>query len=66
MLLDDPIAHIDDLNILSFLDYLRYIVVRGSRQIFFATADEKLTGLFRQKFQFMGQEKYREIELSRC
>lgn len=65
ILLDDPIAHVDDLNILSFLDYLREIVVRGTRQIFLATADDKLAGLFRQKFRFMGTEKFREISLSR-
>jgi DNA repair protein SbcC/Rad50 len=65
LLLDDPIAHIDDLNTLSFLDYLREIAVCGSRQIFLATADDKLAGLFRQKFRFMGPEQFRELTLSR-
>lgn len=65
LLLDDPIAHIDDLNILSFLDHLREIAVSGSRQIFLATADDKLAGLFRQKFRFMGPERFRELTLSR-
>jgi ABC-type phosphate/phosphonate transport system ATPase subunit len=32
MLIDDPIAHVDDLNSLSFLDYLREIAIRGHRQ----------------------------------
>lgn len=65
LLLDDPIAHIDDLNILSFLDHLREIAVSGTRQIFLATADDKLAGLFRQKFRFMGPERFRELTLSR-
>lgn len=65
VLLDDPIAHIDDLNILSFLDYLRDLAVGGTRQIFFATADDKLAGLFRQKFRFLGDELFRDIRLTR-
>lgn len=65
VLLDDPIAHIDDLNILSFLDHLRDIAVVGSRQIFLATANDKLAGLFRQKFRFMGDDRFRELPLSR-
>ena len=46
MLIDDPIAHIDDLNALSFLDFLADIAETGNRQIFFATANEKLANLF--------------------
>lgn len=65
LLLDDPIAHVDDLNVLSFLDHLRDLAVRGRRQIFFATASEKLAGLFRQKFRFLGDEDFRDIRLSR-
>lgn len=64
ILMDDPVAHIDDLNILSFLDYLRNIAIHGKRQIFFATADEKLAGLFRQKFRFLGNQ-FTEFPLSR-
>lgn len=65
ILMDDPIAHVDDLNILSFLDHLRDIAISGSRQIFLATADAKLAGLFRQKFRFMGETAFREFKLSR-
>ncbi len=64
MLFDDPVAHIDDINMLSFLDHLRYLAISGSRQIFFATADNKLAGLFRHKFRFLGDE-YKELRLSR-
>lgn len=55
LLIDDPIAHIDDLNSLSFLDYLREVAIDGKRQIFFATANEKLASLFERKFSFLGE-----------
>jgi exonuclease SbcC len=64
ILLDDPISHIDDLNALSFLDYLRNLVIKSDRQVFFATADEKIAGLFVHKFGFLGDE-FRTIELAR-
>ena len=65
ILIDDPIAHIDDLNSLAFLDYLREIAVSGTRQIFFATASEKLASLFERKFDFLGQEKFRRYDFRR-
>lgn len=64
LLFDDPVAHIDDINMLSFLDHLRQLAIGGSRQIFFATADSKLAGLFRHKFRFLGDE-FKELRLSR-
>ena len=65
LLIDDPIAHVDDLNSLSFLDYLREIVLRGKRQIFFTTANEKLASLFERKFDFLGSEGFRRFNLKR-
>ena len=56
LLIDDPIAHIDDLNALSFLDYLRDLAVNSKRQIFFATADTRVASLFAKKFSFLGDE----------
>lgn len=64
LLFDDPVAHIDDINMLSFLDHLRQLALSQSRQIFFATADTKLAGLFRHKFRFLG-DNFKEIPLSR-
>ncbi|KWB19051.1 chromosome segregation protein SMC [Burkholderia cepacia] len=64
LLFDDPVAHVDDINVLSFLDHLRHLAINGSRQIFFATADTKLAGLFRHKFRFLG-EGFKELSLSR-
>lgn len=66
LLFDDPVAHVDDINVLSFLDHLRDLAIDGQRQIFFATADSKLAGLFRQKFRFLGDSAFREIQLTRA
>lgn len=65
ILIDDPIAHVDDLNSLSFLDYLREIILTDRRQLFFATANDKLATLFERKFDFLGSEKFRRINLYR-
>ncbi len=65
ILMDDPIAHVDDLNSLSFLDYLREIALTNQRQIFFATADDRLAALFERKFDFLGAERFRRFELQR-
>jgi DNA repair protein SbcC/Rad50 len=56
MLIDDPIAHIDDLNALSFLDFLADIAESGRRQVFFSTANEKLANLFQKKMEFLGDD----------
>lgn len=44
--------------------YLRNLVMKSDRQVFFATADEKIAGLFAHKFGFLGEE-FRTIELTR-
>lgn len=64
LIFDDPIAHIDDLNILSFFDSLRELVISGNRQMFFATANAKVANLFARKFDFLG-DSFREITLDR-
>lgn len=66
MLVDDPVAHIDDLNSLAFLDYLANVAADGSRQIFFATADERLANLFAKKMGFLGPDAFQDIDLSRA
>jgi recombinational DNA repair ATPase RecF len=65
ILIDDPIAHIDDLNSLSFIDYLRELVLINNRQIFFATASDKLATLFERKFDFLGEKDFRRFNLRR-
>ena len=64
LLLDDPVAHVDDINTLSLLDHLRDIALSGERQIFFATADSKIGALFGRKFRFLG-DRFVQIELTR-
>jgi recombinational DNA repair ATPase RecF len=66
ILIDDPIAHVDDLNALSFLDYLREVSLTEKRQIFFATASDKLATLFERKFDFLGAGGFRRIDLRRA
>lgn len=56
LLFDDPVANVDDLNVLSYFDYLREVAVAGNRQIFFATANENIAFLFSQKFSFLGDD----------
>lgn len=52
LIFDDPVTYVDDLNILSFLDYLQKIALESNRQIFFATANQKIATLFSKKFDF--------------
>jgi exonuclease SbcC len=65
IMIDDPVAHVDDLNSLSFIDYLREISLGGMRQIFFATANEKLALLFERKFDFLGSSRFRRFNFER-
>lgn len=65
ILFDDPVTYTDDLNILSFLDYLREIVINENRQVIFATASQKLAGLFEKKFAFLGETEYKSFEFER-
>jgi len=64
LLFDDPIAHIDDLNSLSFLDHLRHLVLTGRRQVFYATSDTRIAGLIEHKFGFLGSA-FNRIDLTR-
>ncbi len=65
ILIDDPAPYTDDLNILSFLDYLREMIIRENRQVVFSTANQKLAGLFEKKFAFLGEEKFRKFHFER-
>lgn len=64
LMFDDPVVNVDDMNILSYLDYLREVSINGNRQIFFATANDNLAFLFTQKFSFL-KDDFVPIELSR-
>ncbi len=65
VLLDEPVAHIDDLNALAFFDYLREVALSGKRQIAYATANEKMAQLFHRKFEFLG-DRFKQIPLARA
>ncbi|MBP4142623.1 AAA family ATPase [Flavobacterium sp. P4023] len=64
LIFDDPVTFIDDFNALSFLDFLRYFIVKEKKQIFFATANKKFSSLFKKKFEFLGDE-FKEFQLER-
>jgi exonuclease SbcC len=65
LIFDDPVAQVDDVNVLSFLDMLRDLVLLGHRQVFFATANSRFADLFARKFDFLGDEEFKEIRLQR-
>lgn len=64
LIFDDPITFIDDFNALSFLDFLRYFIVKENKQIFFSTANKKFSTMFKKKFEFLGED-FQEFELKR-
>ncbi len=65
LLFDEPVSTTDDLNILSFMDYLRELVTGSDRQVFFATASENLAYLFKKKFGFLEDDELIDIILDR-
>ncbi|MEI7730990.1 MAG: ABC transporter ATP-binding protein, partial [Verrucomicrobiota bacterium] len=64
ILFDDPVAHVDDVNLLSFLDMLRDLALLGNRQVFFATANARIADLFVRKFDCFGPN-FKQILLER-
>lgn len=52
-------------NTLSFLDYLRDLVLSRSRQNFYAAADHGMAGPFERKFGFLGKD-FRRYSLERA
>lgn len=64
LLLDEPVANIDDLNVLALMDFLREIAVTHQRQIFFTTANQNVAKLFRRKFSFLERD-FQELRFLR-
>ncbi|WP_135665714.1 AAA family ATPase [Halorhabdus rudnickae] len=61
MLLDEPFAHLDELNTLSFFNLVIELAVRGDRQIIFSTANDNLASLLERK---VGEtESFKRINL---
>ena len=55
IMLDEPVANLDDLHMLNLLDVLRRFAMAGT-QIFFTTSNPNVAKLFRRKFSYMGEE----------
>lgn len=49
MLLDEPFAHLDDINTISFFNLLLELAETGERQIVFATANKDIAELLQRK-----------------
>lgn len=64
LLLDEPFANIDDLNVLALMDFLRELAITHERQIFFTTANRNVAKLFRRKFSFLLQD-FQELRFLR-
>ena len=64
LLMDEPIQNIDDMNMLNFLDGLRWLVEDTDRQVFVTTANRRVETLVRKKFSYL-KDEYLEIYLSR-
>jgi len=63
LLLDEPVANMDDLHLMNLMDILRALALNGT-QIIFTTANPIVAGIFRRKFSFFG-DKFNHFELSR-
>ncbi|WP_248928818.1 AAA family ATPase [Paenibacillus hamazuiensis] len=64
LLLDEPVANMDELNVLGLLDFLRQLTITHGTQLFFTTANPQVATLFRRKFSFL-QEHFRTFHLQR-
>lgn len=63
LILDEPVANMDDLHLLNLIDILREFALRRT-QIIVTTANPDVAGIFRRKFSFFGPE-FRHYELVR-
>ncbi|MFF2090805.1 ABC-three component system middle component 1 [Paenibacillus sp. NPDC058174] len=63
LMMDEPVANMDDLHLMNLLDLLRDLSLSG-RQIFFTTANPDVANLFRRKFSFYG-ERFTHFEFMR-
>ncbi|WNC15151.1 AAA family ATPase [Brevibacillus brevis] len=64
IMLDEPVANMDELNVLGLLDFLRQMTITNGTQIFFTTANPQVATLFRRKFSFL-QERFQAFQLQR-
>lgn len=55
IMLDEPVANLDDLHMLNLLDLLRRLALSDT-QIFFTTANPDVARLFRRKFSYLEED----------
>lgn len=63
LILDDPVAHLDDMHLLNLLDVLRELAING-HQLVISTANADISRLLRRKFSFLSKD-YKEFSLVR-
>lgn len=61
IMLDEPVANLDDIHMLNLFDVLRRLALAGT-QIFFTTANPDVAKLFRRKFSFL-KDDFRLYEI---
>lgn len=64
LLLDEPVANMDDLNVLGLIDFLRQFTLTRNTQIFFTTANPTVANLFRRKFSIL-KNQFQSYQLHR-
>lgn len=63
LMLDEPVANLDDMHVLNLIDLLREIAISGT-QIIITTADSQMAKFLRRKFSFL-KDEYSHFELTR-
>lgn len=63
ILLDEPMSNMDDLNVLSLMDFFRELAISGT-QIIITTANPSIAKLFRRKFSIF-KDNFSLINLNR-
>jgi len=63
LMLDEPVANLDDMHVLNLIDLLRQLAISGT-QIIITTADSQMAKFLRRKFSFL-QDEYSHLELTR-
>ena len=63
LMLDEPVASLDDMHVLNLIDLLRELAISGT-QIIITTADSQMAKFLRRKFSFL-KEEYSHFQLIR-
>lgn len=63
LMLDEPVANLDDMHVLNLIDLLRQLAINGT-QIIITTADSQMAKFLRRKFSFL-KEEYSHFKMAR-